>query len=112
MQTILNIKVGNICFLATTESAKFFQKLNTKLNEMQLPPYAKKVGKFLLAYLLVMLATRMKKEGSRALYDMTWACNISILMSIFALLKGKPVLLAGVLVPISLDLVKITDHIN
>lgn len=93
------------CFLATTKSAKLFEKLNSKLKEVKLPPYAKKVASGLLIYLLVMLASRLKEEGSKALYDMTWACNISILMSIYALFKGNPLLLAGVLVPISLDLV-------
>lgn len=94
------------CFVATTKAAKLFQDRNPSLKNFQLPPYAKKVGHGLLIYLIIMIISRMREDRAKTIYDLTWACNISIILSIYALIKNKPLLLAGVLVPISLDLVR------
>ena len=101
-----------VCYAATTEAAKVYRKINPELKNLSLPPYAKKAGAALLVYVLAMLISRMREDKSKTLYDMTWACNITLLLSVYALLKNKPLLLAGALLPITLDLVTLTHHLS
>ena len=66
------------------------------------------LGAFLLAYLVVLIGLRAREDGSVALLDIGWACNLAIGASGCALWQGHssaPVVVAAFMLLVA------TDHV-
>lgn len=60
-------------------------------------------GYFLIIYVTFMIASRYHENGSHAIYEVLWACNLCIIIAAIGLITHKVQLVRACLLLVSLD---------
>jgi len=91
------------CLVVCTLLSNYFEDHHVYKHHSISKETGYKCAGFLFGYYLLLFISRYATEKQKTVYDMLWACNICIILSIFALITNKPILVGAALITISCD---------
>jgi hypothetical protein len=91
------------CLIVCTLLSNYFEDHHVYKHHSISKEKGYKIAAFLLGYYLLLFFSRYAGEKQKTVYDMLWACNICIILSVYALITDKPILVGAALITISCD---------